>query len=95
MNQKLTGVVSVESTLHGEINSRETMDGALSIPKRLPEYEKWDGPHKFTSDVAETVTYETKDKVMKDNIVVLKVPYYEVSNEKGTTVYIGKDQYNG
>ena len=35
-------------------------------------------------------TLETKDKKMKDNVSVLAIPYFEVSNTDGTTVIIGE-----
>ena len=35
-------------------------------------------------------TLETKDKKMKDNVSVLAIPYFEVSNTDGITVIIGE-----
>lgn len=32
---------------------------------------------------------ETNDKLMKGDVIVEKIPYYETSNISGTTVYIG------
>lgn len=32
---------------------------------------------------------ETKDKMLFDNITIDKIPYYKISNNAGTTVYIG------
>lgn len=34
---------------------------------------------------------ETKNKVLKENVIVKEVPYYETSNKQGTTIYIGSE----
>lgn len=53
------------------------------------EYDFYDGDYIITSDV-KNQTIETKNKIMKDNIVILKIPIWETSNEaNGTTFYIG------
>ncbi len=53
------------------------------------EYDFYDGEYEF---VPKTVpqTAETKNKTLKDNITVLSIPYFEVSNTDGTTVIIGE-----
>lgn len=33
----------------------------------------------------------TKDKLVKSNITVKKIPYYETVNETGKTIYIGNE----
>lgn len=52
---------------------------------RLPDYE---GLYEAIPKV-HPQTLETKDKSMKDNITVARIPYHEISNETGTTVVIG------
>lgn len=32
---------------------------------------------------------QTKNKMMKDNVTIQKIPFHEFSNETGTTVVIG------
>ena len=39
----------------------------------------------------EPVVLPTKNKLLADDVTVTKVPYYEVSNETGTTVYIASE----
>ena len=34
-------------------------------------------------------TLETTGKTMQEDVTVLPIPYFETSNETGTTVYIG------
>ena len=33
----------------------------------------------------------TKDKTMQDDLTVKGIPYYEMDNQNGTTVYIGNE----
>ena len=41
------------------------------------------------------VTLPTKSKTMKDDVTVLKIPQYEVSNEAGGNTLIMGDEYYG
>lgn len=53
------------------------------------EYEKYEGEYEVTPRIVEQMLL-TKDKVMKDNVKVKEIPFYEVDNlQNGKTVYIG------
>jgi hypothetical protein len=43
----------------------------------------------------EIQTIECSGKYMSDDLVCKEIPYYEVSNNDGLTVYIGKENING
>jgi hypothetical protein len=43
----------------------------------------------------EIQTVECSGKYMIDDLVCKEIPYYEVSNNDGLTVYIGKENING
>ena len=59
---------------------------ATYTQENVPEYT---GAYDVTpKTVAQTL--ETKDKKMKDNVSVLAIPYFEVSNTDGITVIIGE-----
>ena len=59
---------------------------ATYTQETVPEYT---GAYDVTpKTVAQTL--ETKDKKMKDNVSVLAIPYFEVSNTDGITVIIGE-----
>ena len=51
-------------------------------------YELYKGSYAFTSSTVNQ-TIETKEKVVQDNIVILKIPTKEVANETGIGFYIG------
>ena len=52
------------------------------------EHDLYAGPYTVVPDQSMQVL-ETDKKNMAANVIVEPIPYYETSNEKGTTVYIG------
>lgn len=48
------------------------------------------GPYDVTPKI-ELQTLETKDKLMADDVTVKSIPYFEMDNNKGTTVFIGNE----
>ena len=53
-----------------------------------PESHPYEGAYKVTPAIS-SQTLPTQYKYLRDDITVLEIPYYEVSNPKGTTVIIG------
>ena len=60
----------------------------------VPEFvggEIYDGPYQVTPKVT-AQTIPTKDRVLLEDVTILEVPVYRVSNNSGgTTVYIAKE----
>lgn len=52
------------------------------------DHEYYDGEYNLVPKVQEQ-TIDTKEKLMKNNVIVSKIPFHEVSNDTGTTVIIG------
>lgn len=54
------------------------------------DVEYYTGSYSVTPKPDEKTTLATKDKFLSQNVVVQKIPYYEVDNQfNGTTVIIG------
>ena len=88
MNEaKITGVLSVPATIKGNISTSASFIGAISVPV----YPVYDGECNVVPKPNEAQTLETKNKIVKQDITVKEIPYYEVSNTLGKTVYIGKE----
>ena len=49
----------------------------------------------MTPKIYGPVVLETKDKSMADDVTVLKIPQFEVSNEAGGNTLIMGDEYYG
>ena len=84
----LKGQISADRTLSGSLASVKTLAGRLSVVK---DHEKYDGDYSVTPAAFSSQTLETADKILKENITINEVPYYETNNEYGNTVYIGKE----
>lgn len=53
----------------------------------------YDGDYVVTPKINEAVVLETKQKTMRDNVTVKKIPQYEVSNPFGGYTLIMGDEY--
>lgn len=84
---------SANVSLRGSISPFATLSGKISdAVTKPPVYPPYTGQYEVTPSVNGEQVLETKDKYMADNLVVLEVPYSEVSNTAdGITVYIGKE----
>lgn len=50
----------------------------------------YDGAYTVTPKI-EPQTLGTKDKLMADDVTVKSIPYFEMDNNNGTTVFIGNE----
>ena len=53
------------------------------------------GAYEVTPKIYEAVSLETKDRFLKDNVTVKKIPQYIVSNDAGGATLIMGDEYYG
>lgn len=53
------------------------------------------GAYEVTPKIYEEVSLETKDRFLKDNVTVKKIPQYIVSNDAGGATLIMGDEYYG
>lgn len=78
-NGKITGTIP---TYDGDFSG-----GAII---NTEEYSYYEGTHSVKPSTNKNITLETKKKKLDDNIVIMKIPYAEVSNNSGGyTVSIG------
>lgn len=93
------GYISVQGTLIGEISSEEgisgeistveePLNGILTIPPEIP-VDIYEGDYNVVSRPFTDGEFQTQGLKMRENLVVLKIPYHETSNEHGYTIYIG------
>ena len=71
--------------LIGKLQLQDTITGVIAASGGEPEYI---GSYTVTPKV-HAQFLNTKDKIMRDNVSILEIPYYETSNLTGKTVYIG------
>lgn len=76
-------------SLNGTLSEELGFTGSLSV---TTEPESFDGNYEVTPKAFESQTLETKDKLMKENITIKEIPYWESSNQSGgKTAYIAKE----
>ena len=83
----ITGTISGGriGNLQGVIQSSGTIVGSITIGGIEETYE---GSYTVTPKTYPQ-SLQTKNKLMKSDVSILEIPYYETSNLSGKTVYIG------
>lgn len=85
----LSGKMSGQSILRGTLSSSESLNGAICVAK---EYDAYSGDYKVIPKASGSQILNTANKVLKEDILVTEVPYWETSNESnGLTAYIAKE----
>lgn len=91
--ETLSGSIAAEASLSGTLSSVGGLAGKVSVTK---EYDIYDGEYKIVPRIFEKQVLPTSNRVLKEDVVVKEVPFYETSNDSGgITAYIGKDVENG
>lgn len=87
----LKGTLSPAASMKGALSAPATLKGKLSVPQIIVP-NPYEGDYVITPRAHDPVTLATMNKTLTDDITVLKIPYYETSNESGMTVYIGNEE---
>ena len=75
-------------SLSGTISGECELAGNLCVTQ---EYDAYDDSYEIVPKAFQSQILETKDRVMKENLVVKEVPYWVTSNESnGETAYIAE-----
>lgn len=86
-DMSLSGSLSSEGGLSGTLSKESGLTGKLG----LPGYAVYAGDYNIIPKAFKTQVLETENKIMTNNVTVNEVPYFETSNDSGTTVYIAKE----
>lgn len=87
--ESLAGSISAECTLSGKLSCTGGLSGKISI---LREYDLYSGDYKVVPKAFNGQTLQTTNKVLREDVIITEVPYYETSNaSNGTTAYIAKE----
>lgn len=86
----MSGIQALDS-LNGKMSGESVLRGTLSVCVTR-EYDTYSGDYKVVPKASGSQILNTANKVMKDDILVTEIPYWETSNESnGTTAYIAKE----
>ena len=89
LHGSVSGKISGGGKMRGSISYAGTIGGAISAgaPRNV-----YSGVYKITPKTSKEVVLDTAKKYLEQDITVLKVPFYQTSNEQGgTTIYIGDE----
>ena len=82
--------INIKQCLEGAITEKGKLVGGLGI-STSGVTEQYDGEYEVIPRV-DSQTLPTKKKVMKDDLTIKEIPFFDVSNNSGgTTVYIGEE----
>lgn len=89
--RNLNGEIAEKQTLIGSISGLAKLSGDIAIGNTVVvDYEEFEGPYEV-KPVIKSQTLSTKEKIMKEDLTVLAIPYAEVTNlANGITVTIGE-----
>jgi hypothetical protein len=91
--ETLSGSIAADVSLSGVLSCVGGLSGKVSVTK---EYDIYGGEYKIVPKTFEEQVLPTSNRVLKEDVVVKEVPFYETSNDSGgITAYIGKDVENG
>ena len=89
IKDNIEGIIQQKNNLSGVINNNNNLIGSINYHTEggsdVPPYE---GEYVVTPRIYEQ-SLATKNKLMKADVKVKEIPYYETSNISGKTVYIG------
>ena len=86
--EHLTGIMSAEPFLSGKLSCNVGLKGGLSVPD---DYSLYLGDYLIVPRAFEGQTIATANKLLKKDILIKEIPYFETHNPKGITVYIAKE----
>ena len=90
IDKGLTASISSDKGLAGQLGNEEQLVGSITIPPAA-------GASPYTGEYEVTPTVEglnlpTRQKYMTDDVKILAIPYFEVSNTSGgNTIYIARE----
>ena len=79
---KITAEISTDKKISANISDVKIISG---------DSELYAGEYTVTPKANESTKLQTKDKLMADDVSILEIPYYDVSNESGTTIFIASE----
>lgn len=80
-----------QASLNGILTDGTSISAQLTIPNTVTEADEYDGEYQVTPRVADITVLQTRNKILRNNVTIFKVPRWDTSNESGTTVYIGEN----
>ena len=91
--ETIVAELSCNANIECELSANDVIVAELYLPsvKTDTDISVYMGEYTVTPKPNEKQVLNTTNKMLVDDITVKEIPYYEVSNAVGHTVYIGKE----
>ena len=89
-SEQIQANIAAQEILEGSLAQDPEVSVSLSIPNVVHE-KVYTGPYAVIPKANDQTVLDTKGRSMTDAVTVLKIPYYEIGNESGDTVYIANE----
>lgn len=87
--QPLSGIISSTKNINSKLSCNETITGTVTVATISVDH--YTGSYTITPKAFQDTVLNTANKYLDRDVHVHEIPYFEVSNINGTTVYIGNE----
>lgn len=84
----LRGTIQPLEVLEAKIQPTERLVGTINVPASTALCDAYEGEYTVMPSLDNDIVLETKNKHLYQDVEVLKIPQYEVSNEAGGITFI-------
>lgn len=85
----IVGSLTTNTTITGTLNTSNQITGTVINGEGISR--SYYGGEYEVIPKATSQTLETKEKIMRDDLEITSIPYFETSNQYGNTIYIGTE----
>lgn len=87
---EIHGIIKASEHVAGLVSQRGNISGTVSIGNGFVP-DEYSGDYVVVPKAENEQILKTAHKLMRDDVTVKKVPYFETSNQYGETVYIASE----
>ena len=87
---RIDGMISNTAQISADLSGALGLSADITIPDQTGGV-PYHGNYAVTPKAHDSTVLSTRGKVMLDDVTVIEIPYYETSNESGSTVYIANE----
>lgn len=94
-----SGRIQADGVLTGTLSAVSALSGSISVAQTTPdiivsEYPDYSGEYTVIPDPSQDQVLNTKNKTLRNDLEIKKIPYFETGNPQGgKTIIIGDKDY--
>lgn len=84
--------IRTKTSIHSKLESKGSINSKVGLPTIVEQQvDIYEGPTTVVPSSYFDQELYTKNKLVKSDITVKQIPFYETTNETGKTIYIGNE----